>query len=238
MTGGARASGDEVREMFGRIAPRYDRLNHVLSFNIDRHWRARTADLLEGILRRPDARVLDLCCGSGDLLLALEARRGAGVLGGDFCHPMLREAARKLATVHSRSSLFEADALSLPLPDRSLDLVTIGFGFRNLTDYRAGLSEIRRVLKAGGTAAILEFSTPPNAAFRAFYRFYSRRLLPRIGAALSGSRQAYEYLPASVERFPDAGTLAADMRRAGFTGVKFYRMTLGVVALHLGRAPL
>ncbi|MGH9674528.1 MAG: bifunctional demethylmenaquinone methyltransferase/2-methoxy-6-polyprenyl-1,4-benzoquinol methylase UbiE [Bryobacteraceae bacterium] len=236
MTGGARASGDEVREMFGRIAPRYDRLNHVLSFNIDRYWRARTADLLESILRRPGARVLDLCCGSGDLLLALEARGGAGLLGGDFCHPMLVEAARKLAREHSRSSLFEADALSLPLADRSLDLVTLGFGFRNLTDYRAGLAEIRRVLKAGGTAAILEFSTPPNAAFRAFYRFYSRRLLPRIGAVLSGSREAYEYLPDSVERFPDAATLAGEMQRAGFTGVRFYRMTLGVVALHLGRA--
>ena len=237
MRAGTGATGEQVRAMFGRIAPRYDFLNHLLSLNIDRYWRLRTVRRLALLLCRPDARVLDLCCGSGDLMLALEVRRGAGVLASDFCHPMLLEARRKMVKKHSRSALFESDALRLPLAGESLDLVTIAFGFRNLIDYRAGLAEMLRVLRPGGLAAILEFSTPPNGAFRRLYEFYSRRLLPRIGGAISGSPEAYEYLPESVRRFPDAEDLAEAMRGAGFQEVEFQRMTLGAVALHLGRAP-
>jgi demethylmenaquinone methyltransferase / 2-methoxy-6-polyprenyl-1,4-benzoquinol methylase len=226
-----------VRGMFGRVARRYDLANHLLSFNIDRRWRARAAQRVSSALERPGARALDICCGTADLLLALEARpAGAGRLmfGSDFCHPMLVGARAKLARARSSARLFEADALSLPLADASLDLITAAFGFRNLANYDAGLREMLRTLKPGGMAAILEFSRPPNRAFAALYNFYSRRVLPWIGGALSGSRDAYLYLPDSVGKFPDAPTLAADMSRAGFKQVDFERLTGGIVALHIG----
>lgn len=220
-----------VRGMFGRIAPRYDFANHLLSFGIDHYWRGRAVRAVEPVLRRPGACVVDLCCGTGDLALAL-ARRGARVYGTDFCHPMLTRAREKGAR-----RVFEADALTLPLAGASVDLLTVAFGFRNLADYEGGLREMRRVLRPGGIAAILEFSQPPNAAFGALYEFYSRRILPSIGGAVSGSREAYEYLPASVGRFPAAEDLARRMSDAGFRDVRFERITGGIVALHLGSAP-
>lgn len=225
-----------VRAMFGRVAHRYDLANHVLSFNIDRLWRARTVRRVRPILERPDARVLDICCGTGDLVLALAGRAPATVLGSDFCHPMLVEASAKVGRRGARAALFEADALRLPLGDASLDLLTVAFGFRNLADYEAGLAEMRRVLRPGGMAAILEFSRPPNRAFAAVYNFYSRRILPWIGGALTGSRDAYQYLPESVRKFPDAPRLADDMRRAGFREVEFEYLTGGIAALHVGWA--
>ena len=182
-----------VRGMFARVARRYDVANHLLSFNIDRLWRART-------VRR--------------------------------VRPMLVAARRKGA-----AGLFEADALRLPLRDASLDLVTVAFGFRNLANYRVGLAEMRRVLRPAGMAAILEFSEPPNAGFAALYHFYSRRILPLIGGALSGSREAYTYLPESVRKFPSAEELAKEMRRAGFREVRYERFSGGIVALHLGVTP-
>jgi demethylmenaquinone methyltransferase/2-methoxy-6-polyprenyl-1,4-benzoquinol methylase len=184
------------------------------------------------ILERPGARVLDICCGTGDLTLALAGECSAPVLGSDFCHPMLVAARGKGA-----AGLFEADALRLPLRDASLDLVTVAFGFRNLANYRAGLAEMRRVLGPAGMAAILEFSEPPNAVFAALYHFYSRRILPLIGGALSGSREAYTYLPESVRKFPSAEELAKEMRRAGFREVRYERFSGGIVALHLGVTP-
>jgi demethylmenaquinone methyltransferase / 2-methoxy-6-polyprenyl-1,4-benzoquinol methylase len=225
-----------VRGMFGRVAPRYDLANHLLSFNIDRYWRAHTVHCVRDILRRPDTRVLDICCGTGDLLLALEAERHATVLGSDFCHPMLAAARGKIERRCARAALFEADALRLPLRDGSLDLLTVAFGFRNLANYSAGLEEMRRVLRPGGMAAILEFSRPPNPVFRALYHFYSRRILPWIGGALSGSRDAYRYLPESVRKFPAAPELAGEMTRAGFQHVRYEYLTFGITALHLGRA--
>jgi len=223
-----------VRSMFARVAHRYDLANHLLSFNIDRHWRAQTVRRVRHILRSPTARVLDLCCGTGDLSLALERARGAPVLGCDFCHPMLLAARDKFARRGNRSLLLEADALELPLADASLDLLTIAFGFRNLANYVAGLQEIRRVLRPGGAAAILEFSQPANPVFAALYDFYSRKILPVIGGALSGDRGAYAYLPESVRRFPGAATLADEMRAAGFAEVSYEYMTGGIVALHIG----
>jgi demethylmenaquinone methyltransferase/2-methoxy-6-polyprenyl-1,4-benzoquinol methylase len=222
-----------VRDMFGQVAPRYDLLNHLLSFNIDRHWRNRTVRRVLPILQRTDARVLDLCCGTGDLLIALQSAGKARVLGSDFCHPMLTAASRK---VNDAAILFESDALSLPVPDDSLDLVTVAFGFRNLANYEKGLIELRRVLRPGGVAAILEFSRPPNPAFRALYEFYSRHVLPKLGTAISGSKDAYTYLPESVRKFPDAEGLADKMKEAGLRDVQFERMTFGIVALHLGTA--
>lgn len=224
-----------VRGMFGQIAPRYDFLNHLLSFNIDRYWRSRTVKRVAHILQKSGARVLDLCCGTGDLMLALEARSRSAIFGSDFCHPMLLAARRKIGERHSRSTVFEADALQLPVGDASLDLVTIAFGFRNLANYEQGLRELLRVLKPGGLLAILEFSTPPNPLLSSLYSFYSRAVLPRIGGLVSGSKEAYSYLPESVRKFPGAGELADHMRQAGFTNVRFERMTAGIVALHLGQ---
>jgi len=223
-----------VRAMFGRVAHRYDLANHLLSFNIDRLWRARTVHRVRPILERPGARVLDICCGTGDLVLALQRSSAGPVLGSDFCHPMLLAARRKAARRNASAALFESDALQLPLRDASLDLLTVAFGFRNLANYAAGLAEMRRVLRPGGMAAILEFAEPPNAAFAAVYHFYSRRILPWVGGMLSGSRDAYTYLPESVRKFPQAVELAEDMRRAGFSDVEFEYFTGGIVALHLG----
>ncbi len=218
-----------VREMFSGVAPRYDFLNHLLSFQIDRYWRARTVTRVREVLRRPGAQVLDICCGTGDLLQAL-SKENAGAMGSDFCHPMLIEARKKTA-----KPLFEADALRLPLRDGSLDLITVAFGVRNFANYRKGLAEMRRVLKPGGVAAILEFSQPPNRAFRAFYNFYSLHILPKIGGLISGSPDAYTYLPESVRKFPDGPGLADVMRESGFQQVDFEYLTGGIVALHVGR---
>jgi demethylmenaquinone methyltransferase/2-methoxy-6-polyprenyl-1,4-benzoquinol methylase len=232
---GSPADPSRVRGMLGLIVHRYDLLNHLLSFQLDRLWRARTARRVYDLLRRPGARVLDLCCGTGDLMIALEKNASARIFGGDFCHPMLIEARRKVEARRGRAVLFEADALALPLSDASLDLITIAFGFRNLGHYRNALVELRRVLRPGGALAILEFSQPPNRAFAALYGFYATRILPRIGGLLSGHSDAYAYLPESVCRFPGPEDLASQMREAGFADVSFDRMTLGIVALHLGR---
>jgi demethylmenaquinone methyltransferase/2-methoxy-6-polyprenyl-1,4-benzoquinol methylase len=224
-----------VRGMFGRVAPRYDLANHLLSANIDKYWRAHTVAKVRDILRRPDARVVDLACGTGDLLVALEREAGRGLVGSDFCHPMLAGARSKLARLGLRSTLVEADALALPLPDASVDLITIAFGFRNLANYRAGLTEMRRVLRPGGAVAILEFTQPPNKAFAAVYNWYSRKVLPVIGGAISGARDAYTYLPESVRKFPEAEGLAGMMRECGFGAVEWEYLTFGIVGLHLGR---
>lgn len=225
-----------VRAMFGRVAHRYDLANHVLSCNVDRRWRARAVRRVRPILERPGARVLDICCGTGDLALALAGRARGAVLGSDFCHPMLVEARAKMGRSGARALLFESDALRLPIRDASLDLLTVAFGFRNLANYEGGLAEMRRVLRPGGMAAILEFSQPPNRAFAAVYHFYARRILPWIGGALTGSRDAYRYLPESVRKFPDAPRLAQDMRRAGFRQVEFEYLTAGIAALHVAMA--
>ncbi len=220
-----------VRGMFGRIAHRYDLANHLLSFRCDRAWRRHTARAVRSTIGRPDARALDICCGTGDLLAAV-ARTGATTFGSDFCHPMLVEARRKFPA----AGLFEADALRLPVRDASLDAITVAFGFRNLANYEAGLREMRRVLRGGGVAAILEFSQPRNRCFAALYNFYSRRVLPWIGGAISGNRDAYAYLPESVRKFPSAEELAGEMRRAGFREVRYELLTGGIVALHMGIA--
>ncbi|MBI3680888.1 MAG: bifunctional demethylmenaquinone methyltransferase/2-methoxy-6-polyprenyl-1,4-benzoquinol methylase UbiE [Acidobacteria bacterium] len=225
-----------VRDMFAGVSRHYDLLNHVLSFNADRYWRARTVARVRHILRRPEAAVLDLCCGTGDLLIGLESSAGRILYGVDFCHPMLMAAAAKLERKHLRSVLFEGDALRLPLRDASLDLVTVAFGVRNFADYRGGFQEMRRVLKPGGMAAILEFSQPPNRAFAALYDFYSLNVLPRIGGWISGSRDAYSYLPDSVRKFPSAEELSTLIRECGFRSVTFERMTFGILALHLAIA--
>jgi demethylmenaquinone methyltransferase/2-methoxy-6-polyprenyl-1,4-benzoquinol methylase len=224
-----------VRAMFGRVAHRYDFANHLLSANVDRYWRHCAVSAVRDVLQRPGARVLDLACGTGDLLIALERGAQSRLIGADFCHPMLTGAQSKLRRRGMRSVLVESDALTLPFRDESLDLITIAFGFRNLSNYRAGLGEMRRVLRPGGALAILEFSQPPNAAFAAIYNWYSRRVLPVIGGALSGAAEAYRYLPESVRRFPNAEQLADIMRDTGFDSVQWNYLTFGITALHVGR---
>ncbi len=219
-----------VRDMFGRVAGRYDTVNRLTSFSLDVWWRRVTAQRLEPILRNPQARVLDLCCGTGDLGLALRRRGPAQVIGSDFCHPMLQHAAQKGLT-----PVFEADALNLPLAASSFDLVTVAFGFRNLANYESGLREVWRVLKPGGTLAILEFSTMPNPVLRAGYEFYFHCVLPVVAGWITGARDAYTYLPASVSKFPGAPELADRMRAAGFQEVTYERFACGALALHRGR---
>ena len=224
-----------VRDMFARVAGRYDLLNHLLSFNLDRYWRRQTVRRVREWLARRDARVLDICCGTGDLTLALAAAAGGQpVFGSDFCHPMLVEARRKTVSRGARCALFEADALQLPVASGSLDLITVAFGLRNFANYQDGLREMCRVLKPGGAAAILEFSQPPNRAFAAVYGVYSRRVLPAIGGIVSGSRAAYQYLPESVRKFPGAEALSDRMHEVGFKDVSYQRMPGGIVALHVG----
>jgi demethylmenaquinone methyltransferase/2-methoxy-6-polyprenyl-1,4-benzoquinol methylase len=222
-----------VQSMFGGIARHYDLLNHLLSFNFDRYWRWRTVRRLKRELPS-GGRVLDLCCGTGDLLIGLEREFRRPAIGADFCHPMLTAARSKLDRKRLRSALVEADGLQLPLRDDSLDAITIGFGFRNFANYRRGLAEMRRVLKPGGIVAILEFSQPRTQPCAAMYGWFSTRVLPRIGGAVSGSSQAYSYLPESIRRFPDAPQLADEMKTAGYPRVEYERMTGGIVALHLG----
>jgi len=223
-----------VRDMFTSIAPRYDLLNHVLSCNIDRVWWWRTARRFRRILERRDARVLDLCCGTGDMAFALDrcSRGRTKILGADFSHAMLQRATIKGADrpVH----WVEADALRLPVADSTCDLVTSAFGFRNLADYDAGLREIVRVLRPGGECGILDFGEPKGILGK-LYRVYFRHVLPRIGNVLSGVRGPYAYLPMSVERFPAPGEMLQRMRDAGFSGVSWTPYTFGVAGLYWGR---
>lgn len=234
----------QVRRMFTQIAPRYDLLNHLLSLQLDRLWRARVAKILRHILLRPDATVLDLCCGTGDLAFTLANAGSARIFGADFSHTMLVRANEKARALSARSSnprgalpFFEADALRLPFAGASFDLLTTAFGFRNLANYEAGLAEIVRVLRPGGTLAILEFTEPPDNLLGNFYRWYFRNVLPSIGGFLSGDREAYTYLPASVSRFFRPPELAAAITAAGFSSVDYKLWTFGTVALHTAVKP-
>jgi demethylmenaquinone methyltransferase/2-methoxy-6-polyprenyl-1,4-benzoquinol methylase len=232
----------QVRDMFSRIAPRYDFVNHLLSFSFDRWWRWRAARHFRHILRWPDARVLDLCCGTGDLTFALErevragnSEKGAQVLGSDFALPMLTLARAKAGRGNRHSRFLASDALALPFADASFDLVTAAFGFRNLANYERGLREIARILRPGGELGILEFAEPQGSLFGPAYRFYFERILPRIGGAISGSAAAYKYLPGSVAKFPNPQELGMLIERAGFRNVSFETWMGGIVALHRGQ---
>lgn len=224
--------------MFARISGRYDLLNHLLSANTDKRWRRLVAKSLQPALSSPEARALDVACGTGDLSLALAAATSARVTGLDFCRPMLEHAARKARDGAGRSCIFiEGDALRLPFKDETFDAVSIAFGLRNLSSLEKGLSELLRVLRPGGRACILEFSKPVVPGFSTLFQFYFTRVLPRIGGIISGSSSAYEYLPASVSRFPDQKRLAGMMQEAGFDAVEYRNLTGGIAALHMGTRP-
>jgi demethylmenaquinone methyltransferase / 2-methoxy-6-polyprenyl-1,4-benzoquinol methylase len=227
-----------VREMFTSIAPRYDLLNHVLSFNIDRLWWWRTARKFDAILRRPQARVLDLCCGTGDMTFALSRRARSQtqqILGADFSHAMLQRAFAKSAEKGRAATLrwIEADALRLPFADGHFDLVISAFGFRNLADYDAGIREIARVLAPGGEFGILDFGEP-GGALGSLYRVYFKKVLPAIGTVISGVKGPYAYLPASVERFPAPDEMMNRMHQAGFRDVSWTPYSFGIAGLYRG----
>jgi demethylmenaquinone methyltransferase / 2-methoxy-6-polyprenyl-1,4-benzoquinol methylase len=230
----------KIREMFTQIAPRYDLLNHLLSGQLDRLWRARTARILQSILQNPGAIVLDLCCGTGDLAFALARSGNARIIGADFAHTMLVRARQKGRSTSSpqgentasSTEFLEADGLRLPFADASFDLVTSAFGFRNLANYETGLREISRVLKPGGTIAILEFTEPPEGLIGDFYRWYFCKVLPKIGGLISGDQAAYKYLPKSVSRFFRPAELVSLMTAVGYQSPKYRVWTLGTVALH------
>ena len=224
-----------VRDMFSSIAPKYDFLNHALSMNVDRLWWNRTARIFDSILSRPDARVLDLCCGTGDMTFALFRHMkgpSSGLIGADFSHPMLVRASEK--TGQRQIRWVEADALNLPFPAAQFHLVTAAFGFRNLVNYDRGLTEIYRVLGAGGEIGILDFGEP-QGFIGAVYRVYFRHVLPAIGTVISGVRGPYAYLPRSVQRFPAPEEMLERMRVVGFRDVSWTPYTFGIAGLYRGK---
>ena len=226
-----------VQRMFDTIAPTYDRANHLLSLGLDRLWWHRTARALRPILIRPEARILDLCCGTGDLTAALLRHRPANsqpILGGDFAPEMLARARQKHARANAR--FVELDAMDLPFPDNSLDLVTFAFGFRNLRNYAAGLAEVHRVLAPAGQVAILE-ANQPGGLTGLLYSLYFKRILPLLGGLISGSPAAYRYLPASVERFPRPPKMLALLREAGFANPQWTGYTFRTAGLYRAIKP-
>ena len=212
--------------MFDRIAPVYDAMNRVMTAGLDRRWRRITAEQAV----RPGDRVLDVCCGTGDLAVAARRRGAASVVGLDFSPEMLERARRK----DGRIDWVEGDALALPFPDASFDAATVGFGVRNVDDLEAGVRELRRVLRQGGRLAILEITTP-GGALAPFYRLWFDRVVPLLGRVLPGG-DAYTYLPASVRRFPQPQALADLLAANGFAAVRYRTFAGGIVALHVGEA--
>jgi demethylmenaquinone methyltransferase/2-methoxy-6-polyprenyl-1,4-benzoquinol methylase len=234
-------SSDRVRRMFGRIARRYDFLNHLLSLGIDHYWRRRTVRLAPP---HPQAGtrplpILDVCTGTGDLALAYWRASGkkASIVAADFCHEMLEIGRRKAARVGAEACItfIEADAQDLPVPDNAFQIVCVAFGLRNVADTDRGLAEMARACAPGGRVAVLEFSTPNRQPFKAVYGWYFRHVLPRIGQFFArGSEGAYEYLPTSVGEFPQGEALTERMRGAGLTDLRRYPLTLGVATLYVG----
>jgi demethylmenaquinone methyltransferase/2-methoxy-6-polyprenyl-1,4-benzoquinol methylase len=225
-----------VRRIFSEIAPRYDLLNHLLSLNIDRLWRRRAIAALDWGWR-PAGTYLDLCAGTLDvaLTLAREPEFTGTVIGADFAEPMLRAGMAKAQTPAVRP--VAADAVQLPLADRSLAGAIVAFGIRNVDDLDAAFREVHRVLVPGARFVVLEFTTPSSSLVRVAYHTYFHHIVPAIGSAVSGHPTAYRYLPQSVAHFPDAPTLAERLRGAGFTNVAWRSLTGGIAALHVGERP-
>ncbi len=225
-TGTGTLSPEAVREMFDRISPVYDAMNRALTAGLDGTWRRLTAEAVV----KPGDRVLDACCGTGDLAIEAE-RRGGKVVGVDFSARMLERARRKSGTIE----WMQGDALELPFADADFDAVTVGFGVRNLDDLQAGLRELHRVLRPGGKIAVLEI-TRPRGLLRPFFRLWFDVLVPVAGKVLPGGK-AYTYLPASVRRFPGPEDLARLFASAGFENVRYRLLGGGSVALHTAGRP-
>lgn len=236
-----------VREMFRQIAPRYDTMNHLLSLNIDKWWRKKAVARLKV---DGDAPILDVCCGTGDLAIAIADSVGTGVqvIGSDFCHAMLeiardKEDARRLdargGSGRRTIPFFEADSTSLPFANDHFQCVTVAFGLRNVADTDAGLGEMVRVCRPGGHVMVLEFSQPWLPILKQLYGFYFRYVLPKVGQMLArNDKSAYEYLPASVSQFPSGDALALRLKDAGLTEVKYYPLTLGIATIYCGTKPI
>lgn len=225
---------EEVRTMFDRIAPRYDLLNHTLSLSIDRLWRRRVVAIVR---RQRPQHVLDIATGTGDLAIALaRGIEGVRVTGIDLSEQMLAVARCKVEKtgLADRIALQQGDAEHLTAASGGADAVTVAFGVRNFADLGAGLAELHRVLRPGGRVVILEFSRPRNRIFRALYEFYTYRILPRIGGAVSHDKQAYEYLPASVGEFPAPEAFLEAMTRAGFRECRARSLSLGIAQIYTG----
>ena len=229
--------GAYIQQMFGSIASVYDLLNTILSFNFDKSWR-RFAVKVSSVT--PDAKVLDVCTGTGDLAIAYSKMldmRGK-VIGSDFCHEMVKRADRKLRkkNLSGKIEVMDADTLHLPFRDNSFQVSAVAFGIRNVSDLKAGIAEMTRVTAPGGRVVILEFSQPTNTFFKAIYYFYFKKILPFIGKLISRSKyNAYSYLPSSVLNFPDRYGLRAQMESCGHKDVKIYSRTLGIVTIHVGQ---
>jgi demethylmenaquinone methyltransferase/2-methoxy-6-polyprenyl-1,4-benzoquinol methylase len=228
-----------IRRMFGQIAPWYDFLNHLLSLNIDKAWRRKTAKLVPPGPAE-DGPILDLCTGTGDLALTYDRIAGGAVpvVGADFCHEMLVRAAAKSAAAGGRVRFVEADAQALPFAADTFQVVTVAFGLRNITDPDRGLAEMVRVTRPGGRVAVLEFSRPRHWLLGRLYTAYFRYVLPLVGQLLSRSKEsAYKYLPESVLRFPDYEVLADKLRGHELTDVTYHPFTFGVATLYVGVKP-
>ncbi len=236
------AAAQQVRAMFNSIAPRYDLLNHLLSANIDRLWWNRTARRFRGILADPNAAILDICCGTGDMTMALLKHRPRGsrpILAADFARAMLDRGAEKFAARKpgdASAVALEADALHLPLRSASLDLIVTAFGFRNLANYEAGLREFHRVLKPGGQLGILDFSEPGGPLGK-IYAVYFRHVLPAIGRMVCGSDGPYNYLPASVGNFPPPPQMLALMSSVGYRQSAWQAYSFGIAGLYTAQRP-
>jgi demethylmenaquinone methyltransferase / 2-methoxy-6-polyprenyl-1,4-benzoquinol methylase len=236
---GAIRSADDVQSMFDRIVPRYDLMNRLMTGGRDVHWRGiAVREAMSG--RDPTRiRVLDLATGTGDLAFALRDAGVGQVVGLDFSPAMLAEAARKDADSPSlqRITWIHGDAMAMPLPDASFDVVTVGFGLRNMPRYLGAMQEVARVLRPGGTFVCLETTPLGIPMMRTVFNWYFANIVPVIGGLLSGDRDAYAYLPASAAAFPDADTLGKMMLRAGFSQVRYLRLGAGTVALHVAHLP-
>lgn len=235
-TDGGVRDGDAIRRMFGGIAPRYDLLNRLLSLARDRYWRRKAvahAQLPSGGI------ALDVCTGTADMALELARQFPSAktIIGVDFCQPMIRIAAEKVAHkgLNDRIRLHVGSAEALPFAAGAFDAVTIAFGIRNVVDRKCGLAELWRVLRPGGTGIVLEFATPQGPLFGWLYRVYFHRGLPWLGGLISGDAQAYRYLPASVSAFPGPEELSRMMEEVGFRDVHVRAMTGGIVTLHVGK---
>ena len=230
-------TNNRVQKMFGQIAPRYDRMNHLLSMNVDRYWRWRTVRMLRPAGESP---ILDICTGTGDLAIAFyrKTKGRIPVVGSDFCPEMLDVGKLKKERLGANGNLtfVEADAQQLPFDDDHFQIVSVAFGLRNVADTDRGLQEMARVCEPGGQVAVLEFSMPTWQPFKSIYGFYFRHILPRIGQWLARNESsAYHYLPESVGEFPAGQQLADRMREAGLSDVRWVPLTFGVATLYIGR---
>ncbi len=236
-------SNKKIQNLFSAVARHYDFLNSLLSLRRDRSWRRET---VKASSVEPTSKVLDVCTGTGELALAYADKVSAEgfVIGSDFCFEMLvigdRKLQRPVGAVSNRTTNFlAADTLILPFLDDTFDVVSVGFGIRNVSDLEMGIREMARVAAPGGRVVILEFTQPVNPLFRGLYYFYFTKILPFIGNRISGSEDdAYGYLPRSVMKFPDCDALKDIMERCGLTDVRFYRKTFGIVAIHVGKKSL